>query len=937
MIYLRTLGTLELKGSDVRAARAIVAQPKRLALLAYLALANPRGFHRRDSLFPIFWSELDMPRARNALRQALHALRASLGDGVIVSRGDDDIGLDWSHFSCDAELFERALDAGQLEEALELYRGDVLPGFYVSAAPDFERWLEGERGRLRRRAAAEAWRLSERAALGGDISLAVQWARHVAAFSPDDEGAVYRLLNLLDRVGDRTGALHVYDSFKRRLADDYDMEPSVEMDVLIRRITTRRSSKAVPPSALVTALASMLATAPIASGETFTDEKHRHAMISSAGIKRVAVLPFIMRGDDRYRYLSEGVADMLGTGLDGGNLRRVDARAVASHLDGAKEPGVHEGRALSHRLGAHQFILGSVLEAGGFLRLNAVLYDADGTELASAQTEPDDEKTVFSQVDNLARRLLAAEFGVPGRRRNRSAAETTASLPAFKRYLEAERFIDAGHYLSAREALDDALHHDPEFALAWHRLSGVVFWFLQGDATRKLARKAAQYADRLSEHDRSVVDAFRCFLEGDATQAERRYRAVVNNYPDDVEGWLGLGRTFLILNPMRGRAPIEADDAIAYALLLDPENLEARMHQAYLSSRAGSHDDLKSLRNFLPSDSDYALLVTNNHTFACGDRSAQDALIGELSGAPDLIVHEAARYAAVMGHNLEGAERIAHLLTHARRIPETRATGHVLLAHMALIRGRVRDARTEFRAAKSFAHVQAAEYEALAMALPLFAASRDELGQLRRDIERWNVIPPIPDDAGGLAFLVHGAIHPQLRHYLAGLLDVRLGHMDSVAQHAAALEASSGTTEAVALASDLALALRAHACAGEGKTQAALALLEQTRLQPPWEKVVMQSPFFSQNLERFTRAWLLESVGRLEEALTWYDTICENGAYEFTYLAPSHLRRGVIHERLGNRDQAAHHFARVTELWSDCDDELVPVVEQARAALNTSR
>ena len=46
-LRLITLGTLELQGTDASAARALLAQPKRVALLTYLALATPRGFQQR--------------------------------------------------------------------------------------------------------------------------------------------------------------------------------------------------------------------------------------------------------------------------------------------------------------------------------------------------------------------------------------------------------------------------------------------------------------------------------------------------------------------------------------------------------------------------------------------------------------------------------------------------------------------------------------------------------------------------------------------------------------------------------------------------------------------------------------------------------------------------------------------------------------------------
>src|SRR3982750_970783 len=124
VIRLRTLGQLDLEGPGGHEVRNALAQPKRAALLAYLALATPRGHHRRDALLALFWPEHDTERARNALNQAVHFLRRSLGAHAVVNHnGDDALGLDWAAFWCGAVAFEEALDAGRAVEALELYRG----------------------------------------------------------------------------------------------------------------------------------------------------------------------------------------------------------------------------------------------------------------------------------------------------------------------------------------------------------------------------------------------------------------------------------------------------------------------------------------------------------------------------------------------------------------------------------------------------------------------------------------------------------------------------------------------------------------------------------------------------------------------------------------------------------------------------------------------
>src|SRR5437667_27732 len=170
MIELRMLGTLSLTSADGRDVRALLGQPRRLALLAYLAAATPQGFHRRDSLLALFWPELDQEHARAALRQALHVVRDALGAGAVASRGDEEIGLAFDHVSCDVGAFERAVAVGQFREALDLYRGDLLEGFFITGAPSFEQWLETERGRLREVASRAARTLGERCGVERELA-----------------------------------------------------------------------------------------------------------------------------------------------------------------------------------------------------------------------------------------------------------------------------------------------------------------------------------------------------------------------------------------------------------------------------------------------------------------------------------------------------------------------------------------------------------------------------------------------------------------------------------------------------------------------------------------------------------------------------------------------------------------------------------------------
>src|SRR5262245_10935033 len=156
MHRLYVLGRIDLRDATGRDVRTVTAQPKRLALLAYLAANTGTAGCRRDRLLGLFWPELDEQRARKALNKAVHFLRREVGGEALVSRNGDEIEVDATRLWCDAGAFQSAVNAGDRAQALDLYGGDLLPSFYVDDAPAFDEWMEQERTRLRVVAAGAA-------------------------------------------------------------------------------------------------------------------------------------------------------------------------------------------------------------------------------------------------------------------------------------------------------------------------------------------------------------------------------------------------------------------------------------------------------------------------------------------------------------------------------------------------------------------------------------------------------------------------------------------------------------------------------------------------------------------------------------------------------------------------------------------------------------
>ncbi|HLL81596.1 MAG TPA: hypothetical protein VK420_03050, partial [Longimicrobium sp.] len=138
MLHLTTLGLLRLERDGTPLP---LPQPKRVALLAYLALSQPGALHRRDVLLGMFWPELPEARARNALRQALHQLRVLCGAEVLVTRGMHEVGISPGGLRCDVHALEAAAGHGDAAAVAAAYGGDLLPGLFAAGAPGWEDWL----------------------------------------------------------------------------------------------------------------------------------------------------------------------------------------------------------------------------------------------------------------------------------------------------------------------------------------------------------------------------------------------------------------------------------------------------------------------------------------------------------------------------------------------------------------------------------------------------------------------------------------------------------------------------------------------------------------------------------------------------------------------------------------------------------------------------
>ena len=657
MIDLRTLGALELTSADSNAAGSVLAQPRRAALLCYLALALPRGFHRRDTLFALFWHEYDAEQARHALRQSVYFLRRALGPKTIVSRGDGELGLAPDQVSCDVWALEAAVNQGRPADALALYQGEPLAGFHISDAPDFERWLDQERGRLRQLAMEAAWALAAEREREGDAAGAGEAARRAMAFSPTDETAVRRLILLLERVGDRAAAVRAYEAFAWKLEGEYELEPSAETRALVARIRAEPGERQIATPDHLSGLSPAAgngnskaglrvarsstspllgAAAPLpADGEWVVTAWLRRARASwkrvgilvatlaalmaaawairnqlrpaTPEIRRLAVLPLAnLTGDERQEYFVDGMHEALVT-----ELSQIPELTVISRQSTVQYQGTDRAvPVIARELGVDALLEGSVFRAEDSVRITVQLIRADPEGHMWAGTYHGALRSAIALQGEVARAVGRAIHA-------RAAPEPHARLAASSVRPEAQEAYLQGLYHLERQMvameltrsdrlevlrtavanLENAVALAPEWAAAHAKLARAYHWI------------ASNYEELAPEfYPKSKTAALRALeLDPNEAQAHASLGFVLFNHEWDWEG---------------------AERSIQRALALDP-NSHQWIYARFLVAvgrydKAATHYQRAQERNPLSPILKHQLA----HAYSCAGR--HDEAIAEL-------------------------------------------------------------------------------------------------------------------------------------------------------------------------------------------------------------------------------------------------------------------------------------------------------------------
>jgi len=237
---------------------------KALALLAYLAVTKRP--HSRESLAGLLWGEMPDAAAKANLRKILSVLREIAAPNLEIGRQAVAFNRD-SNYWLDTEVFELKLenltatsitpaemqdrDVKLLDDAVQLYQGDFLEGFYVHDAPAFEEWVLPERERLQRKMQQALYQLAAHYTARGQYARGIDYTSRLLALEPWHEEVHQQMMRLLALSGQRSAALNQFEVCRRLLADELGVEPNrdtVELHHKIARgeVTLQQASPRIP-------------------------------------------------------------------------------------------------------------------------------------------------------------------------------------------------------------------------------------------------------------------------------------------------------------------------------------------------------------------------------------------------------------------------------------------------------------------------------------------------------------------------------------------------------------------------------------------------------------------------------------------------------------------------------------------------------------------
>jgi len=222
------------------------------------------------------------------------------------------------------------------------------------------------------------------------------------------------------------------------------------------------------------------------------------------GAKALAVVQIEDMSEDRsLGWLGNGVAELLTTDL--AHAKSMDVISservrslISRRVKGEEHLPAGQAQEVAQEAHADMFLTGALLKVGPGLRLDLRVQDtASGRVLFADKVEGNNAQAVFSMVDKATAGILAQLTPNEAVANPNVAATLTSNVEALRAYEEGLGFADRFLLDRAAGAFRRATQLDPQFALAYYRLSRTLVT-VDFPASRQAMAQAQELAQHLS-------------------------------------------------------------------------------------------------------------------------------------------------------------------------------------------------------------------------------------------------------------------------------------------------------------------------------------------------------------------------------------------------------------------------------------------------------
>lgn len=318
--------------------------------------------------------------------------------------------------------------------------------------------------------------------------------------------------------------------------------------------------------------------------------------VGEAGDNSIAIMYFenlVERGDPQR--LGEIITNLLITNLSQSDeMKVVSSQRLYDILKQRGEEGVrvidrNTATEIARAAGARWMMLGSILQVEPRMVVTTQLIDVvSGNVEASQRLTGERGESVFDVVDRMTGETRT-ELDVPVRLdvgQPKPVTEvTTNSIDAYRHYVEGLEYERKYYNVEACESFQKALEYDSTFAMAHlHYGWSALLMFRMRDAVTSIG-KAAQFADRVTDKERSYIDASMAFVSGRLEDAIDIYNAMAERYPDEKRVHFDMALAYKLSGDLEG-----ARDSHRRVLALDPSYLESYNELAYIYNALGNFE-----------------------------------------------------------------------------------------------------------------------------------------------------------------------------------------------------------------------------------------------------------------------------------------------------------------------------------------------------------